>query len=49
MTIHSKEGDDGQLQWMENIITMLVVEQARGVTEYVQNGVAEVLMIRVME
>ena len=49
LTIHAKEWEKGQIDWAENIITIIVVEQTRGVTEYVQNIVNEALRIKVME
>ena len=47
--IHAKEGEAGRIDWAENIITTIVAEQTRGVTECVQNIVEDALRIRVME
>ena len=32
LTMHAKEGEADQIDWAENIITTIVVEQTRGIT-----------------
>ena len=49
LTIHTKEGKASRIDRAENIITIITVEQTRGVTECVKNIVEEALRIRVME
>jgi hypothetical protein len=48
LMIHVIEGGAGTIRWMENIIAIIVLEQTRGVTECVQNIVAEALRIKAM-
>ena len=42
-TIHAKEGEAGRIDWAENMITIIVVEQTRGATKYVQSIFKEAL------
>ena len=44
-----KGGDAETISWVENIITILVLERTRGVAEGVQNIVAEALWIKVIK
>ena len=44
-----KEGDTETLSWVENIVTIIVLERTREVTECVQNIVVEALRIKAME
>ena len=45
LTIHAKEGEASTIDWAENILTTIVVELTREVTEYVQNIAEEALGI----
>ena len=44
-----KEGSADAIRWVENIITVIVLEQTRGGTECVQNIAAGTLRAKVME
>ena len=49
LTIYAIEGEADLIDWVENIITIIVIEQTRGMTEGVQAIAKEVLRISVME
>jgi hypothetical protein len=49
VTTYMKVGDTETISWVKNIVTIIILERTRGVTEYAQNVISGSLRMKAME